>query len=37
MGQPVAMFEVVSTDPSRVRDFYTKLFDWSDLSSTATR
>ena len=29
MGQPIAMFEIVSTEPTRARDFYTKLFDWS--------
>ena len=29
MGQPIAMFEIVSTEPVRAHDFYTKLFDWS--------
>jgi predicted enzyme related to lactoylglutathione lyase len=29
MGQPVAMFEVVSADVERARTFYSDLFDWS--------
>lgn len=28
MGQPVAFFEVVSTEPERAQNFYGKLFDW---------
>jgi len=29
MGEPIAMFEIVSSEPVRARDLYTKLFDWS--------
>jgi predicted enzyme related to lactoylglutathione lyase len=29
MGQPVAMFEIVSTDHERAQAFYAELFDWS--------
>ena len=29
MGSPVMWFEITSTDPSRARDFYTQLFDWT--------
>src|SRR6476620_8040061 len=29
MGAPVAYFEVISTDPERIRDFYTELFGWT--------
>ena len=29
MGRPVAMFEIVSHQPARARDFYSGLFDWS--------
>ena len=29
MGNPVAMFEVVSEDPTRALTFYTELFGWS--------
>ncbi|PJJ72141.1 hypothetical protein CLV46_1705 [Diaminobutyricimonas aerilata] len=28
MGQPVAMFEIVSTDHERLGRFYEQLFDW---------
>jgi len=28
MGQPVAMFEVVSPDVERAQQFYSSLFDW---------
>lgn len=28
MGQPVAMFEILSADPDRACEFYTRLFDW---------
>ncbi|MEU0386666.1 VOC family protein [Streptomyces chartreusis] len=28
MGQPVAFFEVISTDQERVQKFYADLFDW---------
>lgn len=28
MGQPIAMFEVVSSEPSRALSFYTELFGW---------
>jgi len=29
MGSPVMWFEITSTNPSRARDFYTQLFDWT--------
>src|SRR5215467_2874991 len=29
MGQPVAFFEIVSTDAERARAFYTELFGWT--------
>ncbi len=29
MGQPVAMFEVVSDDPARAVRFYSELFGWN--------
>jgi predicted enzyme related to lactoylglutathione lyase len=29
MGQPVAMFEIISADPQRAKDFYTGLFEWT--------
>jgi predicted enzyme related to lactoylglutathione lyase len=28
MGQPVAMFEIISPDHERARTFYSRLFDW---------
>jgi len=28
MGQPVAFFEITSSDPGRARAFYTELFGW---------
>lgn len=29
MGQPVAMFEVISEDRERAQQFYSNLFDWT--------
>jgi len=29
MGQPLAFFEITSTDPARAREFYTTLFGWT--------
>ena len=29
MGQPVAMFEIVSEDHERAQKFYSDLFDWA--------
>ncbi|GAB3031505.1 hypothetical protein GCM10027052_05180 [Parafrigoribacterium mesophilum] len=29
MGQPVAMFEVISEDRERAQQFYSSLFDWT--------
>ena len=29
MGRPVAFFEITSTAPENIRDFYTALFGWS--------
>lgn len=29
MGQPVAYFEITSTSPEKIRDFYTELFGWN--------
>ena len=29
MGQPVAMFEVISKDHERAQEFYARLFDWT--------
>jgi predicted enzyme related to lactoylglutathione lyase len=28
MGQPVAFFEVISTDPERAQKFYAEMFGW---------
>jgi len=28
MGQPVVHFEVVGTEPEKLREFYGELFDW---------
>src|SRR5690349_11754506 len=28
MGQPVAFFEIVSTEPERAQKFYAELFGW---------
>ena len=28
MGQPVVHFEVIGTDPAKLRSFYTGLFEW---------
>jgi uncharacterized protein len=28
MGQPVVHFEVIGTDPARLRDYYGELFGW---------
>ena len=33
MGQPVAFFEVTSTEPQRAQAFYAELFDWSIATS----
>lgn len=33
MGQPVAMFEIVSNDHERVGKFYSELFGWTIDSS----
>ena len=35
MGQPVAMFEVISPDAGRARKFYTELFGWTVTSDPA--
>ncbi len=32
MGQPVAFFEVVSTEPERAQKFYGELFGWEVAS-----
>jgi uncharacterized protein len=29
MGQPVAYFEITSTEPEKIRSFYTAMFGWS--------
>ena len=29
MGQPVAYFEITSTAPEKIREFYTALFGWT--------
>lgn len=29
MGQPIAMFEVISEDPARALGFYAELFGWT--------
>lgn len=28
MGNPVVHFEIIGTDPARLRDFYGQLFGW---------
>jgi predicted enzyme related to lactoylglutathione lyase len=33
MSAPVAFFEIISTDPDRIRDFYTSLFGWTTADS----
>jgi len=35
MGQPVAMFEVISADPARARAFYSQLFDWTTQTAAS--
>lgn len=35
MGQPVVHFEIIGSDPARLRDFYGELFSWEfDMSGT---
>jgi hypothetical protein len=35
MGQPVVHFEIIGNDPTRLRGFFTELFDWQcDTSGT---
>jgi len=35
MGQPVVHFEIIGTDPTRLRGFFNDLFDWDfDTSGT---
>ena len=36
MGQPVAMFEVISADAPRAQAFYAELFDWKIEADPAT-
>ena len=36
MGQPVAWFEVTSTDVERAQKFYTELFGWTVSADPAT-
>jgi predicted enzyme related to lactoylglutathione lyase len=33
MGAPVAFFEVISTNPDRIRNFYSRLFGWTTTDS----
>ena len=34
MGQPVVHFEIIGTDPAKLRGYYGKLFGWEfDTSS----
>ena len=35
MGQPIAFFEVMSTDPQRAQRFYGELFDWQVAADPA--
>lgn len=36
MGQPVVHFEIIGTDPQRLRDYYGELFGWQfDLGGDA--
>ena len=37
MGQPVVHFEIIGTDPAKLRDYYGKLFGWTfDTSGPVT-
>ncbi len=36
MGQPVAMFEIVSTEQDRAQRFYSQLFDWTITPAPST-
>src|SRR4051812_44405610 len=35
MGQPVVNWQIITKDPQRLTDFYTKLFDWECNSENA--
>jgi predicted enzyme related to lactoylglutathione lyase len=38
MGQPVVHFEIIGTDPSRLRGFFGELFGWEgDTSGTVAK
>jgi len=34
MGQPVVHFEVIGTDPAKLRSYYRELFGWDYLESS---
>jgi predicted enzyme related to lactoylglutathione lyase len=36
MGQPVVHFEIIGTDPGRLRDYYGALFAWEFRTGDAT-
>jgi uncharacterized protein len=37
MGQPVVHFEIIGTDPAKLRDYYAELFGWEfDTADAAT-
>src|SRR5262249_7518060 len=33
MGQPVVHFEIIGSDPARLRGYYGELFGWADDTS----
>jgi predicted enzyme related to lactoylglutathione lyase len=36
MGPPVVHFEIIGTDPHRLRDYYGELFGWDASSVTSS-
>ena len=36
MGQPVVHFEIIGTDPAKLRSYYGELFDWEFHTGDAT-
>ncbi|MGW4461171.1 VOC family protein [Micromonospora sp. NPDC004704] len=36
MGLPVVHFEIIGTDPTKLRDYYAGLFDWESTAGDAT-
>ena len=36
MGQPICHFEIIGTDPAKLRSYYTELFEWEFDTGDAT-